>query len=188
MEHFAWPLATLIFTITFLVLFRAQISALIPKIKRVGKDGFVAVDDSNQQRVTLDAARTRELFRMYQRSLAYAISRVIDDTLADVLRNPKCYNRDLFIERIWREILKCREEVLHFHNPVLGSIHEYFGRFTLAQLTRLIIDRYEPMLLSHDIDPIDRRRNLFDSVEIIQASFRDEAIRTLENSSGHNQS
>lgn len=131
--------------------------------------------------VVLDPDRTKEFFRLYQRGLAYAISKVIDDTLVHLQQNPRSYVREQFIERIWRETQKCREEVVHFYNPILGSLHEHFSSsFPREALEHLIVTKYEAMLLDSETPPIDRRRNLFEAIDTVQTKLRNDAIQLLD--------
>ncbi len=171
---------------TFLVETAVAIFALyysIFKLKNVRKGGTETRSSNHNSNsfVVLNAARTKEFVKMYQRSLAYAISREIDETLSALMKNPSSYDRDFFIDRIWSITLNCRAETLHFSNKELGLMRDYFEKgFPEDELRRVIVDHYEKILLDFTTDPIERRRKLFDAIEIVQSRLYDKIIAQLD--------
>lgn len=55
MEHFAWPIATLVFGIFFVVLFRQQIGNFLTRVNSVSREGLSTVPSSNKRNVEQQA-------------------------------------------------------------------------------------------------------------------------------------
>ena len=131
--------------------------------------------------VELDDHQTKQFLELYQYALAYNISREIDERLRALQTDPASYDREFFCNRIWAITLKCRQLSSGFSNLKVGKFRHYFEvRFPEAELRTFIVEKLEPLLLRSSVDPVVKRKNLFDSIENLQRRFHAELVMLLD--------
>jgi hypothetical protein len=118
--------------------------------------------------VLLDEGRTLQLVRMHQSSIAFGVSRVIDDTLQLIESNIDSFDSDDFFREIHAAILKGRSLCIGFRNPVLGDIVSYFEKDFSAEELRGITREIEPVLLDPKINSLAKRIRLFKRIAAIE--------------------
>lgn len=141
---------------------------LWPTLERSIKDIPSHPNKKTSNQVILNDAKTMQLTRMHQASIAFRISTVIDNTLHLVETDIHAFDSDDFHKAIYGAILEGRDLCVGFENQKIGDLTAFFEKNFPEVELRTITLGIESILLNPHIKPIAKRTMLFRKIRAIE--------------------